>query len=188
MAKAQGALGLAKLASIGAIVALGLAPGCEDVPLAEQPGADEHGEIGLARSLCEASCARGIRCDGPRGSSCDCGAVRDSNLLRPDWARAELACLGRTPCSSSTAAADCETEAYRAIGIAPLSWPTVVMRCLERGDACGGSFVTCRHLAAMSDDATAAASVCFDQPCDAYAACFRDFLASRVTPAVPAWR
>jgi hypothetical protein len=62
------------------------------------------------------------------------------------------------------------------------------MRCFERGDTCGGSSVTCRRLAAMTDDARAEAAVCFDQPCETYAPCLREFIASHVTPAVHAWR
>jgi hypothetical protein len=166
--------------------ALGLA--CEEMPAAKAPGAGAREGPSLARSVCLAECARTIRCEGPRASACDCDSVRDSDLLRPDWARAQIACLARTACGPPNASEGCESEAYRAIGAAPLSWPTAVMRCLERGDRCGGSFSTCRRLAAMSDDAQAQASVCFDQPCDAYATCFRDFFAARVAPAMHVWK
>lgn len=173
--------------SIAGVVALALA--CEPpAPSAARGPASADADTGLARALCEATCARAIRCDGPRAGkagACDCEGVRDPRVLRGEWARAAIACLGESVCDSS---ADCEAAAYRAIGAAPLSWPPVVMRCLARGDACGGSSATCQHLAALSDDARAEASVCFDQPCDGYAACFRRFVATRVTPAVPAWR
>jgi hypothetical protein len=170
------------------MLGLTLGFGCEQTPAADAPGSGVRDEMSLARSVCEADCARAIRCEGPRARSCDCGSVRDSDLLRPDWTREQIACLGRTACGSANASEECEAEAYRKIGAAPLSWPTSVMRCLERGDACGGSFATCRRLAAMNDDARAEACACFDRPCEAYAACFHEFFASRVTPAVHAWK
>jgi hypothetical protein len=126
-----------------------------------------------------------IRCEGPRAATCACATLRDEGLLRPDWARAEIACLGQAACDLP---GDCEAEASRTIGAAPFSWPPVVMRCLARGDVCGGSSATCRRLAAMTDEAQAEAGACFDLSCDAYTRCFRRFLDGRVAPAVPGWR
>jgi hypothetical protein len=185
MGEAQrAALGRVIAASIAGVVALALA--CATTPA---PGpAAASADTGVARALCEATCARAIRCDGPRAGkagACDCGGVRDPRVLRPEWVHAAIACLGESACDSSV---DCESAAYRAIGAAPLSWPPVVMRCLARGDTCGGSSATCQRLAALSDEAQAEASACFDQPCEGYAVCFRRFVASRVTPAVPAWK
>jgi hypothetical protein len=179
----RAAFGRLALASVGA--ALGLAVACEPLPMDAR---DEHGpggDTGLARALCSAACARTIRCEGPRAATCDCASARDEDLLRADWVRADVACLGQATCGASQ---DCETEAYRSIGAAPFAWPPVVMRCLARGDACGGSSATCRRLAALTDDARAEADACFEGPCEAYASCFQAFLASRVAPAVPPWR
>jgi hypothetical protein len=114
--------------------------------------------------------------------------VADRDLLREDWTTATIACLGRTSCSVTDAEDDCEAEAFRAIGAAPVAWPGVVMRCLQRGAACGGSSARCRRIAAMADGARAEVDACFDLPCDAYDLCLRGFLASRVTPAVPRWQ
>ncbi|MGO8999254.1 MAG: hypothetical protein ACLQVI_38505 [Polyangiaceae bacterium] len=191
-----GSVTAALLASFAAFALLGVA--CEGLPSAGAGASTSRTGASLAsddktspaRSLCEARCAHSIRCDGPRTTECDCGTVRDTGLLRADWTQAQVACLGRSSCTGGDASdvTDCDSEAYRAIGIDPLSLPSVVMRCLERGDTCGGSAVTCRRLAAMSDDARAQASACFDRPCDDYTTCFRDFVAKRVAPEVHAWR
>ena len=78
-------------------------------------------EISSTRALCQAGCARSIRCEGPRDAACGCDSVNESSeVLRADWARADIACLGRTACDATE---DCESAAYRAIGAAPLSWP-----------------------------------------------------------------
>jgi hypothetical protein len=111
--------------------------------------------------------------------------VDDSGLLRTDWAKTTIACLGRTPCEAEE---DCEVTAYRTIGVAPLSWPPIVMRCFQRGDTCGGSSVRCRRLAAMNDDARGEVAGCLDQTCEEFTACFGSFFATRVAPAVPSWR
>jgi hypothetical protein len=116
--------------------------------------------------------------------------VQDTGVLRSDWASADIACIGRAACTGDDAAVSaCEREALGAVGGGPSAWPAVVMECLERGSECGGSSVTCQRLAAMTDVARAEASACFaERSCDAYSACFRDFLAARVAAAVPRWR
>jgi hypothetical protein len=77
---------------------------------------------------------------------------------------------------------------YRTIGVSPEAWPPVVRRCVQMGDLCGGSFAVCRRLTALTDVAREDALRCFStSSCDEYAACFHDFLASRLEPAVPSW-
>ena len=165
-----------------AILALARCVACDPCPLP----ADYPSEPPLTRGVCEAFCARSIRCQGPRHAACACeGASGGPEILRDDWAQAEITCLERTPCDAPDV---CDSDANRAVGATPLAWPPVVMQCLQRGSACGGSAENCRHLAAVSDEARAEASACFDLPCDEYAACFRSFVASRLAPAVPTWR
>jgi hypothetical protein len=81
----------------------------------------------------------------------------------------------------------CERSSFRAIGIDPLAWPPVVLRCLAKGDVCGGTFRACRRLAAMTDAARAEADRCFARGCAEYRACFDAFWSARVAPAAPAW-
>ena len=139
------------------------------------------------RTLCEARCARDRRCDPgtPNPPSCACGDVAPTGLIRADWAAATIECFARPDCDAPDA---CERAAFRAIGQSPLDWPPIVLRCLARGDECGGSSTTCRHLAALTEGAREAASPCFDEPCAAYSRCFASFVAARMTPAVPDWR
>jgi hypothetical protein len=106
-------------------------------------------------------------------------------MLRADWTRAAIVCLAAPGCAPED---ECERAAFRAVGIAPMDWPPVVLRCLERGSECGGSSATCRRIAALRDAAQSAASSCFDQSCSAYTSCLGRFVASAMSPAVPAWR
>lgn len=173
-------------AALAGIASLGLAvTACGEHPAVAPREPAAAGEPTLERAVCEARCARGIRCQGPRVAGCGCGGITGPALLRPDWANAEIACLGRARCEAEE---DCETEAYRVIGAAPLSWPPVVMRCLQQADTCGGSSARCRRLAAMSDGARAEVAACLDRACDAFTSCFQTFFAARVAPAAPDWR
>ena len=176
----------ALLVLVAFVVAVAAACATERPP-AESRGGASSGVVegGSARDLCETRCARNIRC--ARATRCDCGSPQagDTALLRADWTRAAIACLGRTSCDVDE---DCENEAYRAIGVSPLTSPPVVMRCLERGAACGGSSVACRRLAAMNDEARGEAARCFEEPCEGYAACFKAFVETRVAPGMPGWR
>jgi hypothetical protein len=151
---------------LGAAVCLACLACAACEPLVAGPGhppTEEPAPAGdVARSVCEAGCAHAIRCEGPRAAAaCHCGHVQETGVLRSDWARAEVACLGRAACAEDDAAVSaCEREALGAVGAAPLAPPAVVMECLERGSECGGSSVTCRRLAAMTDVARAEASAC----------------------------
>jgi hypothetical protein len=148
------------------------------------PHAEAAGE---ARSFCDATSARLARCEPDHAASVAgaCDAVHDASVLRGDWLRAEVACLAAPGCATVD---ECEMQGYRAIGVAPPDWPPIVRRCVQMGDLCGGTFATCRHLVAVVDDARAEAEQCFSMPtCDAYAACFRGFVATRLEAAVPAW-
>lgn len=183
---------LAQLGSAGiAWLVLGVLPAC-GLSLTGSPSSsrspprrEPFGEPAMERAVCEARCARSIRCEGPREAVCPCRSVDDSGLLRADWARAAIACLGTTPCEATP---DCDALAYRAIGVTPLSWPPVVMRCFEREATCGGSSASCRRVAAFSDAAQAEVAMCFDRACPEFTDCFDSFVATRVAPAVPSWR
>lgn len=179
--------GLARFTVAAGFAALAVttAPACE--PLLGHGSSGAANDPGDAVALCNAKSARVARCEPARAPEVAgaCGTVRDTHALRADWVRAELACFANEAC---TAEDDCETVGYRAIGVRPEAWPPVVRRCVQMGDLCGGSFATCRRLTAMTDDARTDALRCFStSTCDAYAACFHDFVASRLQPAVPTW-
>jgi hypothetical protein len=143
-----------------------------------------HGESArVARPLCEAACERRARCedDGP----CECARARDTGTIRGDWATAAIACAKGAPCDDDV---DCDAIAAERIGVRPLDQPGVVLRCLSKGDACGGSFAQCRRLAALTDDARAEVDRCAALDCDAWRACFAAFWRSEVAPAAPSWR
>jgi hypothetical protein len=146
---------------------------------------------GPAAALCEARCLREARC--ARASACACDTISDRHVVRDDWLRADAACLARAPCDApaleetETAEPACERVAYASIGVGGIAWPGVVLRCLAKGDTCGGSFDACRHLAALVDSARAEVDACFARPCDEYEACFAAFWSARVAPTVPAW-
>jgi hypothetical protein len=145
-----------------------------------------HGEAPIARvalPLCEAACDRRDRCGDD--SACACVAAHDTGAIRADWAEAAAACARDAPCGADV---DCDVEAARAIGVRPLDQPAVVLRCLSKGDVCGGSFAACRRLAALTDDARAEVDRCAPLPCDAWHECFASFWSREVAPAVPAWR
>ncbi len=175
---------LVPLVTLAAVV-LSAAPACE--PLlgrsSDRPGMDS----GDAVALCNAKSARVARCEPARAPELAgaCNMVRDTHALRADWVHAELACLANEACAVED---DCEMVGYRTMGVSPEAWPPVVRRCVQLGDLCGGSFATCRRLTALTDVAREDATRCFStSSCDEYAACFRDFLASRLEPAVPSW-
>jgi hypothetical protein len=138
----------------------------------------------VARPLCEASCARADRCGDERAPLCACERARDTGAIRADWAAAEMSCLRAAPCDAGV---DCDPVAERAIGVRPLDQPPVVLRCLVKGDTCGGSFAMCRRLAALTDDARLEVDRCASLDCDGWRACFATFWRSRVAPALPAW-
>jgi hypothetical protein len=168
-----------------AALALVTAPGCE--PLFGRGPASPANDSGDALALCNAKSARVARCEPARAPELAgaCDSVRDTHALRADWVRAELACFANEACAAQD---DCETVGYRSIGVSPEAWPPVVRRCVQMGDLCGGSFETCRRLTAMTDGARADALRCFStSSCDEYSACFHDFVASRLEPAVPTW-
>jgi len=146
----------------------------------------------VARPLCEARCEHAARCsatreehEGQASRACSCATARETNGLRADWARADIACLRDPKCIGED---ECEANAARAVGATPLSWPPVVLRCLQKGDLCGGSGATCRRLVATTGDVAREADVCFAKDCDAYQACFGALWDARVVSAVPAWK
>jgi hypothetical protein len=162
------------------LAAIALAMACGEPP--------RHGEAELARvarPLCEAACDRADRCGGDRAPLCACERARDTGAIRADWAAAATACARTAPCDADV---DCDVVAGRAIGVRPLDQPPVVLRCLVKGDACGGSFVMCRRLAALTDDARLEVDRCATLDCDRWRACFAAFWRSSVAPVVPAWQ
>ncbi|HEY2517680.1 MAG TPA: hypothetical protein VGI39_42720 [Polyangiaceae bacterium] len=196
-------MGMARAVFVAVAGALGAASACAEsrYPVAAAPQGSAGGALGAPapiqssapeataanRTLCEARCARDRRCDPatPEPPSCACGALEPAGVIRADWAAAAIDCFARPGCDPPD---ECERSAFRAIGQSPLDWPPIVLRCLSRGDECGGSSATCRRLAALTEGARAAAAPCFDEPCAVYSRCFAAFVSTRMTPAVPEWR
>jgi hypothetical protein len=139
----------------------------------------------VARPMCEAACDRLDRCGDDDAPLCDCERARDTGAFRADWAAAAIACARDAPCDADV---DCDLAASRAIGIRPLDQPGVVLRCLAKGDTCGGSFAMCRRLAALTDDARNEVDRCAALDCDRWRACFATFWRARVAPSAPVWR
>ena len=137
----------------------------------------------LARPLCEARCEHAARC-GADGA-CSCAWSRETDALRADWVHADIECLSAPACTTE---ADCEATASRAVGASPLAWPPVVLRCLQKGDECGGSSATCRRLVATTDELARDADACFAMACGDYRSCFRALWDARVASAVASWR
>jgi hypothetical protein len=126
-----------------------------------------------------AHCAeRAAQCGG---TPAECENRRDcySQWWRPEYAAAYLDCVIADGC-----AADDDECSSRAIGTAAISAEgrAVDAMCLERREACGGSFAgagdtgVCHVLIAtvLSEGQLAAFVACLDQPCDQVARCIRD--------------
>jgi hypothetical protein len=168
--------------ALAALFALAAAAGCDEPPRARDASARPAERV--ARVLCEAACDRRDRC-ADDADICSCNTARDTGALRADWVAAAIACDRDAPCDADV---DCDAIAARAIGVRPLDPPGVVLRCLSRGDVCGGTFAQCRRLAALTDDARAEVDRCAALDCDHWRACFVAFWRSEVAPAVPSWR
>jgi hypothetical protein len=142
-----------------------------ETAIARPPGPPDDS----ARRTCEAECRRDARCGEAKGCG-PCDAVAGEAVIRPDWARAAASCADGLACDRSLDA--CAREARSAIGIDALALPPVVLRCLQKGDQCGGRSADCLALAALTDAWRDQADACFaERSCAAYAARFAAFRA-----------